>query len=83
MFSFLLDNENNPEKSMIENALEACTYVCWKYTDLIKSDKGSNELIDYCTNTVSMFKEILPKLIDWSVLLEEILLAESFLIVSV
>ena len=75
-----------PEKSIVENALEACTYVCWKFTDLIRSDsKGGNgiELIDFSLSTVSMFKEILPKLIDWSVHLQIIALAESFFTVSV
>ncbi|CAK5073192.1 unnamed protein product [Meloidogyne enterolobii] len=78
---YLLDNYHTSEKSIIENALEACTYVCWKFTDLIRNDSKSgngDELIDYSINTISSFKEILPKLVDWAVQLEEITLAESF-----
>ncbi|KAL7073374.1 hypothetical protein ACQ4LE_007464 [Meloidogyne hapla] len=79
--TYLLENEHTPEKSIVENALEACTYVCWKFTDLIRNDsKGGNvdELIDYSISTVSSFKEVLPKLIDWSVHLQTVSLAESF-----
>nr|CAD2205614.1 unnamed protein product [Meloidogyne enterolobii] len=78
---YLLDNYHTSEKSIIENALEACTYVCWKFADLVRNDsKNANgdELIDYSINIISSFKEVLPKLIDWSVQLEEITLAQSF-----
>jgi len=39
---------------------------------------NGDELIDYFINIISSFKEVLPKLIDWSVQLEEITLAQSF-----
>ena len=76
-----MDNYYTPEKSIIENALEACIYVCWKFADLIRNDSkngNGDELIDYSINIISSFKKVLPKLIDWSVQLEEITLAESF-----
>jgi hypothetical protein len=82
-FSHLLEDEHILDKSIVDNSLEACTYVCWKFTDLIRNDStGGNELIGFSFNTMSMLKEILPKLINWSIHLQAIDLAESFFTVG-
>lgn len=77
-FRYFLSMKNAPTIANLQNILEACTYVLWELTGIVKNEERKDSKLDFIKNVVTSLKSILPALLDWSANLESLIHVEAY-----